>query len=120
MIFDIKKVKISTTVPKEDAEKVRDAMCEAGAGIVGNYSYCTTSLNSIGTFVPNVNSNPYIGEAGKLESVEETQIETVCLVEKVKTVISKLRLAHPYEEPVINIIPLLDEESFILKGEAEW
>ena len=30
----------------------------------------------------------------------------------VKKVISKLREVHPYEEPAIEIIPLLDEESF--------
>lgn len=119
MRFDIRKVKISTTVPKDDAEKVRNAMCEAGAGIIGNYSHCTTSLNSIGTFIPNNNANPYIGDSNKLEYVEEIQIETVCEVEKVKNVTSKLRQAHPYEEPVINIIPLLDEESFILNGKVE-
>ncbi len=33
-------------------------------------------------------------------------------VNKVKTVISKLRQVHPYEEPAIDIIPLLDEENF--------
>ena len=33
-------------------------------------------------------------------------------VEKVKNVIKELRNAHPYEEPAIDIIPLIDESEF--------
>ena len=97
---------------KEDVDKVRNAVCEAGAGIIGNYDYCTSSVKSIGTFKPNDKANPYIGENNKLEFVEEEKLEFVCDIENVKNVISKLREVHPYEEPAIDIIPLLDEESF--------
>jgi hypothetical protein len=37
MNFDIKRVKISVTIPPENVEAVRNAVCEAGAGIIGNY-----------------------------------------------------------------------------------
>ncbi len=47
-----------------------------------------------------------------MEFVEEEKLEVVCDVNNVKNVIAKLREAHPYEEPGIDIIPLLDEESF--------
>ncbi len=60
----------------------------------------------------NDNANPYIGENNKLEFVEEEKLEFVCDIDKVKTVISKLREVHPYEEPAIDIIPLLDEVNF--------
>ncbi len=112
MTINVNKVKIFVTIPTEDVDKVRNAVCEAGAGIIGNYDYCTSSVKSIGTFKPNDKANPYIGENNKLEFVEEEKLEFVCDIENVKNVISKLREVHPYEEPAIDIIPLLDEESF--------
>ena len=83
MNFDIEKVKIFVTIPIEDVENVRNAVCKAGAGIIGNYSYCTSSSKSLGTFKPNNNANPYIGEKNKLEFVEEEKLEFVCDVNKV-------------------------------------
>lgn len=112
MNFNIKKVKIFVTVPKENLEEVRTAMCSAGAGVIGNYTFCTTSVKSIGTFMPNDAANPYIGENNKLEFVAEEKLEVICDVTKVKNVINKLREVHPYEEPAIDIVPLLQESDF--------
>lgn len=112
MNFNIKYVKIVVTVPVENSKEVKDAMCNAGAGAIGNYSYCTNTLKSVGTFIPNDSANPYIGESNKLEIVDEDRIEVICEVEKVKHVVEELRKAHPYEEPAIDIIPLLNEEDF--------
>ncbi len=112
MKFDIKQVKIFVTVPLENVEAVRNAMCEAGAGIIGNYSHCTTSVKSVGTFIPNDKANPHIGKKNKLEFFDEIKLETICDVDKVKNVIANLRKAHPYEEPAIDIVPLLDEKDF--------
>lgn len=112
MNININKVKIFVTIPPENMQEVRKIVCEAGAGIIGDYTYCTSSTKSIGTFRPNDNANPYIGEKNKLEFVEEERLEFVCDIDKVKTVITKLREAHPYEEPAIDIVPLLDVDSF--------
>ncbi|MDE5539106.1 MAG: hypothetical protein K2J20_01295 [Bacilli bacterium] len=106
------KVKIIVTVPLESVESVRNAMFEAGAGIIGNYTHCSMSTKCTGTFKPNEKANPFIGENNKLEYVEEEKIEVVCDINNVKQVISKLREAHPYEEPAIDIIPLIDESNF--------
>ena len=110
--ININRVKIIVTIPIQNVEEVRNAICEAGAGIIGNYTHCSMSTKCIGTFKPNDNANPYIGENNKLEFVEEEKLEVVCDINNVKNVISKLREVHPYEEPAIDIIPLLDEESF--------
>jgi hypothetical protein len=112
MNFNIKNVKIVVTVPVENSKEVIDAMCGAGAGAIGNYSYCTSTSKSIGTFIPDDNANPYIGESNKLEVVNEDRIEVICEVEKVKHVVEELRKAHPYEEPAIDIYPILNEEDF--------
>ena len=112
MNIKINKVKIFVTVPKDNVEDVRTAMCEAGAGIIGNYSFCSASTKTVGTFMPNDNANPYIGEKNKLEFVEEEKLEVICDIEKVKKVIQELRKVHPYEEPAIDIVPLIDELQF--------
>ncbi len=112
MNVHINKVKIFVTIPLENVESVRNAVCEAGAGIIGDYTYCTSSTKSMGTFMPNDNANPYIGKKNNLEYVEEEKLEFVCAIDKVKTVLSKLREVHPYEEPAIDIVPLLEESDF--------
>ena len=112
MNISINKVKIIVTIPVENVAEVRNAVCEVGAGIIGNYTYCSMSTKCTGTFKPNDNANPYIGEKNKIEFVKEEKLEVVCDANNVKNVISKLREVHPYEEPAIDIIPLLDEQSF--------
>ena len=113
MNIEIKKVKIFVTVPAENTQEVRNAICKAGAGIIGDYSYCTTCVKSLGTFIPNENAKPYIGENNKLEFVEEDKLEVICDINNAKHVISELRKVHPYEEPAIDIVPLIDEDSLI-------
>ena len=112
MKIDIKKVKIIVTAPSENIDEIRDAMCNEGAGIIGNYTYCSFSNKGIGTFIPSENANPYIGEKSKLEFVEEEKLEVICDINIAKNVIKKLREVHPYEEPAIDIIPLIMEEDF--------
>lgn len=109
MLIDIKKVKIIVTIPIANVIQVRDAICNAGAGIIGNYTYCTMSTKCTGTFKPSEKANPYIGEKNKIEFVEEEKLEAVCDIENVKNVLKRLREVHPYEEPGIDIIPLIDE-----------
>ena len=112
MIVDVEKVFIGVTTPPEYTEAIRNAMCDAGAGVMGNYSYCTLSLKNIGTFKPNEKANPYIGTKNNLEFVQEDRIEVICEISKVKQVIEAMKKIHPYEEPGIFIIPLIDVETF--------
>jgi hypothetical protein len=108
--MDFKRVKISTTVPLEHADTVRDALGKAGAGQIGNYSYCSFSSIGQGRFMPNEQANPHIGEAGTLEIVEEEHVEVVCDRTAAKQVIKALKDAHPYEEVIIDVVPLIDED----------
>lgn len=71
MNLNVNRVKIVVTIPVENIDEVRNAICKLGAGVIGNYTYCSTSTRCIGTFIPNDKANPYIGENNKLEFVEE-------------------------------------------------
>lgn len=112
MNFNVKYVKIVVFIPEEKVSELRDAVCNAGAGVLGKYSYCTSSAKVSGTYIPNEKAEPYIGTQNTLEFVEEIRLEFLCDVKKVKQVVKIIREIHPYEEPEIDIIPLLDEKSF--------
>ena len=109
MNIDVKKVKIIVTSPLDNADDIKQILGEAGAGIIGNYTHCTMATDCIGTFKGNDKSNPVIGTKNQLETVEEVKIEAQCEIEKVKSVLHKLREVHPYEEPAIDLIPLIEE-----------
>ncbi len=101
-------VKIRTAVPVQNTVQVRQAMIEAGAGRQSNYSGCSSTIHSIGRFLPLAGANPTIGKIGNEEEVEEDIIEMLCHKNKVEEVIIALKKAHPYEEPMIDIIPRLE------------
>ena len=110
MNINVNKVKVIVTVPEDYTEKLRNVMCEIGAGVIGNYTYCSTVTKSVGTFMPNKDANPYIGKKEKLEYVNENKLEVICDIKLAKEVIKEIREHHPYEEPAIDIVPLIDEE----------
>lgn len=101
-----KLVKIVVTVPESHADAVRAAMGEAGAGKLGNYSYCSVSSKVIGRFKPEAGARPAIGQVGKLEAVAEERIETICPREIAKDVVAAVKKVHPYEEVALDIYPL--------------
>lgn len=107
MLEQSKYVKIKVTVPKENADEIRQVLGEAGAGKVGNYEFCSYSYPVTGRFRPLSGANPTIGKVGELETVEEECIECICDMDILDSVIIKLKEAHPYEEPVIDVIELL-------------
>ena len=102
----MKQYKIVVFVPTTDADQLREAMGNAGAGQIGNYSHCSFSVKGVGRFRPRAGANPTIGEVGKLEAVEEERIETVCSEDRLKDVLKAIRAAHPYEEPATDVYRL--------------
>lgn len=101
-----KYVKLVAYVPEGHQDTVRDAISEAGAGWIGNYSHCTFQVSGTGTFCPREGTNPYIGSEGELEHVGEKRLETIVPVEKLSEVVSSMISAHPYEEVAYDIYPL--------------
>ncbi|ANC77900.1 Nif3-like dinuclear metal center hexameric protein [Fictibacillus phosphorivorans] len=107
--YEDKLVKLSVFVPRTHEEQVKDAIGNAGAGHIGNYSHCTFTSNGIGTFTPLEGTSPYIGKQGQLEKVEEVKIESILPESIQKMVISAMKKAHPYEEVAYDLYPLLNK-----------
>lgn len=103
-------VKLVVFVPEENAGAVRKALGEAGAGKIGNYSFCSFSLKGVGRFKPGDGSNPHKGSAGEFEEVNEERIEVACEKHQVADIIQVIKEVHPYEEIVIDIYPMLSLE----------
>ena len=107
--MEFKFVKIAVFVPVSHADKVSGALAEAGAGRIGNYDSCSFSVKGVGRFRGLDGSKPFIGKVGEIEKVEEERIETICPTEKLDEVLAAVKEVHPYEEPAIDIYPLLNE-----------
>ena len=108
--LNISKVKLIVTCPAGNFTEIREVLGNAGAGVIGNYTHCSISHDCIGSFKGNNSSNPHTGEKNKLEVISEVKLEMQCDIDKVKHVLSELRKTHPYKEPAIDIVPLLNEE----------
>lgn len=98
--------KLVVFVPEEASNQVRDALGNAGAGAIGNYSHCSFSSTGTGQFLPGENTNPHIGVQGQLESVAEVRIETIFPEHLEKKVLSAMFKSHPYEEVAYDIYSL--------------
>lgn len=101
--------KLVTFAPTADAEKVRKALFDAGAGNIGNYDSCSFNQSGLGSFRGNEQANPYVGEKNQLHFEEETRIETIFPKHIQTRVIQSLLNAHPYEEVAYDIYPLDNE-----------
>ncbi len=98
--------KFVTYCPPDSAEKVRQALWAAGAGRIGNYDEVSFNFPGTGTYRGNENSNPVIGEKGKLEREPEERVEMIYPTHIESKILAALRATHPYEEVAYDLIVL--------------
>ncbi|MDO9276533.1 MAG: Nif3-like dinuclear metal center hexameric protein [Lutibacter sp.] len=108
--------KLTTYTPIASAEKVRQALFNAGAGTVGNYDHCSFNAEGYGTFKGNENSYPVYGEKGKLHQENETLISVIFEKHKERNILSALFNSHPYEEVAYEIVSLENKNQEIGLG----
>lgn len=102
------RVKLVTFVPPEAADGVREALCGGGAGRIGKYECCSFQVDGAGTFRPLPGAEPAAGEVGALNREREVRLEMVLDREGLAPALERLKEAHPYEEPAVDIYPLED------------
>jgi hypothetical protein len=100
-------VKIEVYCPPEAVTSVRDALNEAGAGHIGSYDHCASAVEVVGWWRPLEGARPYEGSVGEISEAREIKLEMRCPASQVAAAVAAIRRVHPYEEPVMNIIPLL-------------
>ncbi|MEW6245015.1 MAG: Nif3-like dinuclear metal center hexameric protein [Bacillota bacterium] len=97
-------------VPKGHEDAVRQALGDAGAGFIGDYSHCTFMTQGQGSFCPLEGAKPYIGEVNRLEIVDEYRVETIVRKADVAKVLRAVFRVHPYEEVAFDLYPLENTE----------
>ena len=108
--------KLITYVPKKDAETLRTALFEAGAGNIGNYSNCSFNVDGIGTYQGNENSNPTIGKKGETHQESETQISVTFPKHAESKILQTLFKTHSYEEVAYEVTTLENTNQHIGMG----
>ncbi|WP_396590430.1 Nif3-like dinuclear metal center hexameric protein [Allomuricauda sp. R78024] len=98
--------KLTTYAPIANADAVKSALFNAGAGEMGKYSNCSFSTNGDGSFKAGIDANPTIGKIGETHFEKEVQINMIFSFEKEKSIVSALFEDHPYEEVAYEIATL--------------
>lgn len=98
--------KLAVFVAERDVERLRTALSDAGAGVIGHYRECSFSLRGQGTFRGDETTNPVVGKREKLEIAPEVRLEMVLPRARVGAVVRALYAHHPYEEPAFDLYPV--------------
>jgi Uncharacterized protein conserved in bacteria len=101
--------KLEIFAPNEALDAILEALAGAHAGEIGNYDRCSSITQVSGTYRPLPGATPAVGEVGKLFFGSELKIEVNCHEAQLVPAIRAVRAVHPYEEPVINVVPLVNE-----------
>lgn len=98
--------KLVVFVPASHLDDIREAMANAGAGMIGDYTHCSFNISGTGTFIGGESSSPAIGKKKAFESVEEVRLEMILPGWNLDRVLNAMKAAHPYEEVAYDIYPL--------------
>ena len=105
MQFDFLKLEIF--IPESHFKPLQKALQDLDAGHIGNYDSCLSYSPVTGTWRALEGTNPYLGNVGEICEAPEYKVEVTIRAEKLTETITAVKAVHPYEEPVINVIPLL-------------
>lgn len=108
-INDFSEVKIEVYLPEVNLAQLQSALHQAGAGIVGNYDNVFATTKVTGHWRPLEGANPAIGTIGEIETAPEIKLEINCKRELISEVLKAIHANHPYEEPLIRVIPILNK-----------
>jgi dinuclear metal center YbgI/SA1388 family protein len=108
--------KLTVFVPQTHSSELLEALAQAGAGNIGNYSHCSFVVQGQGSFKPNERANPFLGKAGEIERVDESRIEVIFPSHIEPQVLKALKEAHPYEEVAYFVYDLANSHSQVGLG----
>ena len=100
--------KLAFFVPQSHLEPVKDAVFAAGGGRIGSYDRCSWQVLGLGQFRPLNGSQPFIGQSGVVEHVQEWKVELVVAEQVIHQVVAALKQSHPYETPAYEVWRLED------------
>jgi hypothetical protein len=106
--MEFKAIKLEIFIPEDHIDPLREALHEVGVGRLGEYDHCLSVTQVSGYWRPLPGSDPHEGEVGAVSHATEGKVEVVCPFALVADALKAIRTVHPYEEPLINVLPLLN------------
>ncbi|MDX2076356.1 MAG: NGG1p interacting factor NIF3 [bacterium] len=107
--MDFSQVYIVTFITRPHIESLLNAIADAGGGVIGQYTHCAFTTIGTGHFKPLEGANPRFGDKLQVNQADEWRVETFCERSVAKEVIEAIKAVHPYDQPVIYMMPLIDE-----------
>ena len=98
--------KLEIFLPESHLEPLRQALQAVDAGRIGNYDSCLSYSPVTSFWRPLEGTSPYLGQPGEVSQEPELKVEVTCRRERLEETLAAVKAVHPYEEPVINVIPL--------------
>jgi len=102
--------------PTKNAEELKTALFNNGAGAIGNYDQCSFTSVGMGTFNANENCKPFVGEIGEQHNENEDRIEVIYPKHKEKAILNAMKMAHPYEQVAHQIYVLENKHQLVGSG----
>ena len=115
--MDFAYCKLEIFLPENHLPALQAALREVDAGHIGRYDSCLSYSRVPSCWRPLAGTDPYLGTPGLLSTEPELKVEVTCPTGQVDRTVEAVKRVHPYEEPVINVIPLY-RTSFSAPGEG--
>lgn len=104
--MDFKYCKLEIFIPETHISQLQKALQSVDAGHIGNYDSCMSCSKVTSYWRALDGTSPYIGNVGEISCEPEVKVEVTVFTEKVDETIQVIKEVHPYEEPVINALPI--------------
>ena len=110
LALKFKELKLEIFIPESHLSYLHSALQSVGAGRIGNYDSCLAYSRVTGSWRPLHGSNPYMGVEGEVAEAEEIKVEVNILAGDLDRTLNAIYEVHPYEEPLVNVIPILNRK----------
>ena len=108
--MDFKELKLEIFIPESHLSVLRSALQSIGAGCLGNYDSCLAYSRVTGSWRPLHGSHPYLGMEGEVSEAEEIKVDVNIQAGDLERTLNAIYEVHPYEEPLVNVIPILNKK----------
>lgn len=106
IVEEDREYKLVVFVPHGEVDALRQALSEAGAGVIGHYEQCSFAIPGRGSFRGDETTNPTVGRKRVFEYVDEIRLEMVAPRRRLGEIVRALHAAHSYEEPAFDLYPI--------------
>lgn len=100
-------LKLEIFIPETHFRALQRTLQQVDAGHIGKYDSCLSYSRVTGTWRPLEGTSPYLGTQDEVSEEPEFKVEVTICAENLAKTLRAVKEVHPYEEPVINVIPLL-------------